>query len=139
MTAPFRIERPVEGVREGTDEGLKEYLERLLKMIPAEVVGLYLVGSGLIPVDQAIGLAIWAAICFVLVIIVRIYGTADRANDKPPQPVPVFISAVAFIIWVYSLGGPFAKFNLYVPWVGSLAVLLWSFVTPIIYKGSYET
>lgn len=132
MSAPFRIVRGVRGP--GTSEGFKEYLERLLKLIPAEVVGLYLIGNGFIPQEQAVGSAVWASICFVLVIIVRIFGTAD-GPAKPWQPIPVFVSAMAFIIWVYSMGGPFQKFNLYVPFIGSLAVLLWSFLIPYIYKG----
>lgn len=138
MSAPYRIEKPVEGVRE-TDEGFKQYLGRLLKMIPAEVVGVYMIGSGFIPTNQAIGLAIWAVVCLVLVIIVRLYGTADPPNDKPTQPVPVLISSVAFVIWIYWLGGPFVMFNLHIPWVGSLAVLVWSFVIPIFYKGDPES
>jgi len=134
MAAPFRIEHKYASkVREG--EGFRDYLERLIKMIPGEVVGLYLIGSGLIPQTQATGSAIWAGICLILVIVVRIYGTADPEEEKPSQPFPVFVSAVAFVIWVYTLGGPFDKFGLHVPYIGSLAVLLWSFVIPIFYKG----
>jgi hypothetical protein len=132
MYAPFRIESPQ--LRGGNDS-LKEYLGRLLKMIPGEVVGVYMIGVGIVPDTNRAALAVWAAICLVLVIIVRIYGTGDPKAKLPPQPFPVFVSAVAFVIWVYSLGGPFAKFGLYVPYYGSLAVLLWSFVIPIFYKG----
>jgi hypothetical protein len=73
------------------------------------------------------------------VVVVRVYGTADLPNDKPPQPVPVFLSFVAFLIWVYWLGGPFAKFNVHVPYIASLAILVWSFVIPIFYKGPEES
>lgn len=135
MTAPFRIERPERGVRTTPDESLREYLERLLKMIPGEVVGLYMIGSGFIPEGQDVGIAVWAAICLVAVVVVRIYGTRDPANDKPSQPVPVAISCVAFVIWVYWLGGPFEGLGVHVPWIGSLAVLVWSFIIPIIYRG----
>lgn len=132
MSAPFRI---VRGVRKpGAGEDFKQYLDRLLKMIPAEVVGLYIVGNGFIPPDKAIGSVVWFVICLILVIIVRIYGTADGPG-KPPQPFPVLISAGAFVIWVYSLGGPFAKYNLHIPYIGSLAVLVWSFVIPVFYQG----
>jgi len=129
-------------MRRGPDkanEEIRQYLERLLKMIPAEVVGLYTIGSGFIPEKQALGSAIWLLICFVLVIAIRIYGTRDPTQGKPAQPIPVFVSTVAFVIWAYSLGGPFAKYNLYIPWIGSLGVLFWSFVVPIFVKGSSES
>jgi len=140
MTAPFRVENPANfranrGARRPADEQFKDYLGRLLKMIPGEIVGVYMVGAGFIPEADRSLLAFWAATCLVLVVIVRIFGTRDPAANLPYQKFPVFVSAVAFVIWVYTLGGPFAKYGLYVPHYGSLAVLLWTFVIPIFYKG----
>jgi hypothetical protein len=100
-------------------------------MIPAEVLGVYTIGAGFIPVAERNVAAAWAVVCLVLVFVVRIYGTAD----PKPQPVPVLVAAIAFVIWLYNLGGPFAQFGLHVPYLGSLAVLLWSFVIPIFYEG----
>jgi hypothetical protein len=138
MAAPFRIRRPDTGVKAvalTAEEGFKFYLDRLLKMIPAEVVSLYLVGSGFIPTEQSIVLTVWAVVCLVGLVLVRAYGTADTAKNEPTDWVHVAISSVAFVIWVYSLGGPFAAFNLYVPYIGSLLVLAWTFFVPIFYKG----
>jgi hypothetical protein len=125
-------------VSRGGQEGGKEYLERLMKVIPAEVVGLYVVGSGFIPQTATFGLVGWFAFCLVAAIIVRTFGNADPAKGLPPQPVPIAISVIAFVIWAYSLGGPFSAFGLWVPWVGSLLVLAWSFVIPYFYKGPVE-
>ena len=138
MAAPFRIEKStaqLRGVRGAADQEFREYLGRLLKMIPAEVLGVYMIGSGFIPAAERIASAVWAALCLILVFIVRIYGTADPAAGTRPQPVPVLIAAGAFVIWIYSQGGPFAQFGLHVPYIGSLAVLLWTFVVPIFYRG----
>ncbi len=55
MSAPFRIRRRDVGSRavsRATGDEFKSYLERLMKMIPAEIVGLYLIGSGFIPEDH---------------------------------------------------------------------------------------
>jgi hypothetical protein len=138
MSAPFRIRPPAvrttPGVRAGNDS-FKDYLERLLKMIPGEIVGLYLIGAGFIPGPNRVAAAVWAVICLGLLVVLRVYGTADTEERLPAQPVPVFVSAVAFIIWVYSLGGPFEMFGVHVPYIGSLAILLWSFLIPIFYKG----
>jgi hypothetical protein len=142
MIGPFRIKRPDEGVRlvaRGGEAKFDFYLDRLLKMIPGEVIGLYLVGSGFIPQDRPTVLALWAVVCLVGVILLRAYATTDQPNGKPPQWGPVAISAVAFVIWVYTLGGPFAAFGLFVPYIGSLFVLAWTFFIPVLYKGPLES
>jgi hypothetical protein len=149
MSAPFRIEkrRPTP-VAKGPklanqppdpNAGFKEYLQRLIKMIPGEIVGLYMIGSGFIPKGEPLALVIWSVVCLILLIALRIWGTADPVEGKPSQPIPVFISAVAFVIWLYWLGGPFSAYpehNLHIDYVGSLLVLVWSFIVPLIYKGS---
>jgi hypothetical protein len=134
MTAPFRIKRPAPGGARGASDHFKDYLERLLKMIPGEVVGLYMIGSGFIQ-QHAAGLIAWSAVCLVMVIVVRIYGTSDLANGVKPQSFPVFVSAVAFVIWIYWLGEPYRELGIYYPSLASLAVLFWSFTVPIFYKG----
>lgn len=139
MSAPLRITRPGAGVRKvarkGSGEEAKDYLSRLIKLIPGEVVGLYLVGSGLIPKNQPISLAIWTFICLLAVVVVTVYGTTDPEKHEPPDWIHVLISSVSFVIWVYTLGGAFAAYNLEVPYIGSLAVLVWTFFVPYFYKG----
>lgn len=141
MSAPFRIRRyDTDRDRDAAsiDQGFKEYLERLLKMIPGEIVGLYLIGNGFIPVEDARLHLIWIGISLLLLIIVRIYGTRDKANHQPPQFKAILISAVSFLIWVYSLGGAFISYQWHYPVYASLAILVWTFSIPIIYKGSAD-
>ena len=138
MAAPFRIRRPDTGVKAVAVERAESfnfYLDRLLKMIPAEVVSLYLVGSGFIPDGQTIVLTAWAVVCLIGVVAVRAYGTMDAVERKPPDWMHVAISSVAFVIWVYSLGGPFEAQGLAVPYIGSLLILAWTFFVPMFYKG----
>jgi hypothetical protein len=138
MSAPYRVRRSDIGVvpvsRRGGEE-FKWYLDRLMKMIPAEVVGLYLIGTGLIPDQQKLADVVWFLVCLVAVLVIRTYGTSDRVKREPPQPIPIGVAMVAFVIWVYTIGGPFKAFGLSVPYVGSLLVLAWSFFVPFIYKG----
>ena len=139
MSAPFRIRRSdvgAEAVSRESGEEFKDYLERLMKMIPAEVVGLYLIGSGIIPEGQRIGLLVWSIVCLIAVVVVRAYGTADPEKNEAPQWSVVLISSGAFVIWLYSLGGPFEPFRWHVPYIGSLLVLAWTFFVPIFYKGT---
>ena len=143
MSAPFRIQRPDSDVVRAAavaspQDDFKFYLDRLMKMIPAEVVSLYLIGNGFIPAGQSVGLAVWALVCLAGVLALRAYGTADPEANKSPDWVHVVISAVAFVIWVYTLGGPFAAANIYEPYVGSLLVLAWTFFVPLFYKGPLD-
>jgi hypothetical protein len=134
---PFRVERPqVKAAATPTaQEQFRSYLDRLMRMIPGEVVGLYLVGRGMIPADEPVSwLAGWTAVCFVALFAVRLYGTSDPQADKGPQWASVLISAVAYLIWVYTLGGPLVA-DFYKPFVGSLLVLAWTFFVPLFYKG----
>jgi len=142
MSAPFRITRPPSAVPGAMDvmapaagEDLKYYLDRLLKMIPAEVISLYLVGIGLIPAGQSLALAVWAVVCLVGTVLVRAYGTADPTADKTTDWVHVAISSVSFVLWVYTLGGPFEAYGLHLDYIGSLLVLAWTFFVPLLYKG----
>ena len=141
MSAPLRIRRSdisAKAVPSTKGDDFKDYLERLLKMIPGEVVGLYLIGSGFIPEGQVIGLLIWTIICLIGVIAIRIYGTADSENNLPAQWPVVIISSIAFVIWIYSLGGVFKLYGVHSPYIGSLLVLAWTFFVPIFYKGDLE-
>ena len=64
MAAPFRVIHPRAKLQkvDASQEPMREYFERLMKMIPADVVGLYLVGSGVIPKEKRVVLASWTAV-----------------------------------------------------------------------------
>jgi len=148
VSAPLRIRRPDKGVRKvarGGEEDFKFYLDRLVKLIPGPAVGLYLIGNGLIPKEQAILPVIvqilWSILCLFAVIVITAFGTTDPQKKESPDWKHVGISSVSFVIWLYTIGGPFAAFNPvvpYVPYIGSLLVLAWTFFVPFFYKGPPE-
>lgn len=148
-TAPFRIipkpatkdvartgsVTPNAETADAPNMSIDEYLEKLMKMIPAEVVGLYLVGSGVVPEEEHAILLSWTVFCFAAVIVVRAIGTRDPMGG-PPQWGAVLISSVSFVIWIYSVGGSFRWYlgQHYEPYVGSLLVLAWTFLVPMVYS-----
>ena len=140
MAATFRVIHPRAGLQKvgAKEEPVREYFQRLMQMIPADVVGLYIVGSGLIPKDKRVVLVVWTVICLFGIVAVRVWGTADPQNRLPTQWPTVAISSVAFLIWIYSIGGAFAAYGLVEPYLGSLLVLGWTFFIPIFYKGTFE-
>ncbi len=124
----------------------KQYLNRLVQLIPAEVVGLYLAGRSAIedhfsnqPQSHTepwfwIG---WALVCLVAVVLVRAWATSDRPAGRPPEWIAVAIATVSFAIWVYSLGDitRALKLDSANALIAILLVLFWTFVVPIIYRG----
>jgi hypothetical protein len=134
MAAPYRIVGP-RGERAARPPLMSGYLEKLMKMIPGEIVGLYLVGSGIIPEGEHAYLLGWSLFCLLALFAVRIAGTRDPDRQMPPQWGAIAVSAVAYVIWIYSLGGPFRLYlgTAYKPFLGSLLVLAWTFVIPLIY------
>jgi hypothetical protein len=105
-----------------------DYLTRLVKLIPAEVVALYLTFKEV----AADWLAIWATVCLVLVVIVRALGTSGA--NKPVQWGAVVVAAVSFVLWIYATGGHIIDVTLPAG-VISAAIGLWTFVVPWFYKG----
>jgi len=134
MSAPFRINPPYEF--RSRDEAFRDYLSRLTKLIPAEIIGLYLIGNGFIHSQNHISTTVWAVICFIFLIISRLYGTMDPELDLPPQTLPVILSGIAFISWIYLIGGPFEAFNIHIKWLGAVFVLTISFLAPLIFDGN---
>jgi hypothetical protein len=148
LAGPYRIQyvppsRKLEmagaSAKAATPPAYESYLDRLMRMVPSEVVALYLVGAGFIPKTDRIVLAIWSVVCLGGVVAIRALGSRDVKAGKGPQWGSVAISSTAFVVWLYSLGGPFAAFGVYVPYIGSLLVLAWTFFIPLFYKGELLT
>lgn len=135
MSAPLRIYRATSKSVSGEPDALKPYLDRLLKLIPAEVLSLYAVGGGFIAETDMLMLIVWALFCLVCVGLVKGFGTADRRRDLPPDWIHVSLSVIAFSIWVYYLGGPFILLGWHSKQTGSLLILAFTFLSPYFYRG----
>jgi len=103
-----------------------EYLDRLLKYIPAEIVALYvfvlgimqkLSGTGEAKVIQWIVFAVFCA--FTWIYLCRIV--------KVTKVQQLIISVVAFVVWVFALGGPFALYSCYNPVYGEILLPVFTF------------
>lgn len=106
-----------------------DYLGRLAKYIPAEIVGLYLATAGVVPAGQngqprCVALWIIFAVNLLLVPIYFWFATS-RENHKPLGP-QVILATIAFPVWVFAVGGPFKCFSWYESWIASATL---AFVT----------
>ncbi|MEB3123886.1 MAG: hypothetical protein VKL41_22005 [Snowella sp.] len=111
------------------------YFDRLLKYIPADVVGLWLTGSGLVQ-SQAdnqtrIGL-LW--MLFVVGLVFSFFWTRKQTAEakKPTAWQQILLSCGSFFVWVFAIGGPFAELSLYKPLYGSLLLLIYTSFIPLL-------
>jgi hypothetical protein len=127
MRAPLRLfaaDRPA-----GEPAGpIDPWLTRLVKLVPAEVVAVYLAGR---PLAQEHYAGLWPVACLALTIVVRAWGTSDR---RGPQWLSVAVSAVSFVLWVYAIGGHFLAYQVDVN-LAALAVLVWTTLVPVFWRG----
>jgi hypothetical protein len=101
MAAPFRITRKaLRPVAREPGTNFKDYLGRLTKLIPSEIISLYLVGKGIIEENRNL-LLFWTVFCLFGVILIRLYGTADPQKNLPPQLIAVFIACISYLVWIY--------------------------------------
>ena len=150
MAYPFRIERraPIAAAAAGKpgDAELADYMDRLVRLIPAEVLGVYLIvrgfwgGTAELPADSTVSsgfLEWWPVFCVFLVILSRLWGTRDASRKFSSAQLPgTGIAVISFIIWVYAMGHTILGWMLPDPRFASTAVILWVFVVPYFYVGS---
>lgn len=111
------------------------YFDRLLKYIPADVVGLWLTGSGLIQSqgnDTSRVILLWVLFGFGLLFTLLWTRKQTSEARKPPARRQTLLSCGSFLVWVFAIGGPFAELSFYEPLYGSLALLLYTTAIPLL-------
>lgn len=107
------------------------YKDRLLKLIPTEIVAAYLVIEGIIPPGEPHAPLVSLIAALVLLILIPFYLRKTMAVKRAGQ---ILLTMISFVIWIYSLGGPFALYGVHIGYVGSVLLVLWTLVVPLFYK-----
>ena len=102
-----------------------DYFSRLLKYIPAEVVALYVSAGGVVPAEHPKRVTyLWAIFVFcAIATLVYMFVTARDEVTKKPIWKQIILATIAFPVWAYALGGPFATLPSYESFVGSLLLM----------------
>jgi hypothetical protein len=126
------------GATEEVDGGGDGYKDKVLKLIPAETVALYVslqgvLVSALSDPARAQQLQVWEWAIFLIMMalnalyLLRVQHVTDWKQHA--------IVAAAFIVWAFTLGGPFESLPFYEPFMGSVTLALFTFVVPMFYRG----
>lgn len=111
----------------------QKYRDKLLKLIPSEIIAAYMVISGLIPESKAK----WGLLIVSVVLLVLVPFYLRKIHDVQPIPQIIF-TALSFVVWVYTLGGPFKLWGLYEAWIGSVVLVLWTLLIPLVVKAKTQ-
>ena len=139
MASVFRIHRPGTLVAHGAQaDDLSAYMGRLIRLIPAEVLGVYQTLYGIFAQPPATRILEWLPVIgLALVILVRSWGTRDAGDGwSSVQWLAVGVSALSFLIWVLVSGHSILGFVLPDLRIGSGLMVLWVFAIPYFYKGA---
>ena len=106
-----------------------DYLGRLVKYIPSEIVALYLAGTGVIPATDRLMAWIFFGVCLVGNPVYMTFATRDPAGGKRSLSLQVILASLAFPLWAFASGPPFDQFSWYAShrYVASLLLMIATF------------
>ena len=113
------------------------YSDKLVKFIPTEIVGAYLMlagflgfGPGATPDASAkVDDVLIQVVFFFFLALVPVYMWVVSSVRHILQ---IVVATISFGVWVYSLGGPFEVWHLSNPTIASVVLVLWTFVPPLL-------
>ena len=117
-----------------TAPAVDTYFDKLIKYIPAELIAAWTAVTGLIAgaTKEPQGTLLWIAFIVGLILTAAWIWRRTTEPKKPIAITQIIISTMAFAVWVFALGGPFAAMNWYSPLYGSLLLIAFTLIVPVI-------
>ncbi len=114
---------------------INDYKDRLVKLIPSEIITAYITLKGLICGADVSGnrqLLLWI-VFGILVILNPLYLFYVTKVKKAEQ---ILFSSFAFVLWVMVIGGTFTHIlGFPSEWLGSILLVIYTLLIPFVYKG----
>jgi len=113
------------------------YFEKLLAFIPADMVAGYMAVDGVLKqaLSASIPNEIYWAVTLALVCLCPLYicfRPTENSIVKCSLRFRAVTGSIAFIVWIFALGGPFAvTFTWYEPVYGSLLLIVTTLAIPV--------
>lgn len=113
-----------------------KYVDSLVKVIPSEFIAAYLaihtaVISGIENEARQFGVLSFVAVLLLLVLPFYFFKTLNITNISQ-----IIVSCASFLIWVVSLGGILEKYSWYLPVYSTVAIILWTLISPSLVSKS---
>ncbi|MFA7340615.1 MAG: hypothetical protein WC028_27775 [Candidatus Obscuribacterales bacterium] len=110
------------------------YSERLIKYIPADILAAYLAITGIAESNNPPLWLSWG-IFGVMLALTPLYVCYVKTQPVGFVSSKMFhwvTACLAFSAFVFSLGGPFATFEWYKPYLGSVVLILTTLIIPVL-------
>jgi hypothetical protein len=105
-----------------------EYAAKLLKLIPSEIIAAYLVIEGIVSTQPGIqNLVLTVSSIFLLVLIPFYFWFVFNVKNI----LQIIITMISFVVWIFSIGGPFLKYPWYLQAYGAVVLILWTLTVPL--------
>ena len=104
------------------------FLQVLLKLIPSEIIAVFVFIQGVLPHLLVPHLLV----ALLLVGITPLYLSRAAGVSSRAQLV---VSTLSLVVWIYAMGaGPlrFVRAPFYEPWHGAVALAIWTLVPPML-------
>ncbi len=105
-----------------------QFKEKLLKLIPSEIIAAYLCIQGLLMAQPKQVIWIVMGVMFILTFLYLRQIEQVRKIDH------LLFSTFSFLIWVYGIGTEEVLGGLYNPPLASLVLVLWTLFIPLVVK-----
>lgn len=130
--ADLRLRRTkTRGGAPSASESADDYLSKVAKQVPFEVISAYLVLEGVIRSgnDRSPHLFVLLVTAFVLGVVGSIaFAWSVLAVHRKSQ---LLMTGFAFSVWVFATGGWFSFTSWHQPWMGSAAVVVFAMVVRV--------
>jgi hypothetical protein len=112
------------------------YASTVLKYIPTEIVGAYLVIQGFL-VGLSPSMAYWTTlgVSAALLVLCPLYIFFIQEVKKPAQ---LIVTSISYLVWLYTLEGPFTYWGVHDSRIASAILVVWTLVIPLIMKPKKE-
>ena len=110
------------------------YFDKVIKYIPADIVGAWVAVTGLISSDAGAPQSLLLWVTFLAGAVLTLLWTLKQTfvPKKKPAITQALLSTGSFIVWVFALGGPFATLGFYRPLYGSLLLMFYTLAIGLV-------
>jgi hypothetical protein len=117
------------------------YMSRVLKYIPSEIVMAYISIDGMLRTcynpnlwaDRQMLLKLLWIVSAILTVLTPLWLWRVMRVRRLSQ---LFISTISVPVWLFALGGPFSLLDWYRPALGAIALPLYTLILPIISRSA---
>ncbi len=118
------------------DVKIDNYFDRIIKYIPADVIGAWIATVGIVSSfaasDTPKDTILWVAFAIGIIFTAIWTWKQTTVQGKPVAVTQIIISIGAFIVLVFALGEPFAGLSWYDPGYGSLSLIFYALLVGMI-------